>query len=175
MANPCSGFKSPRGSGFAFSANISGSEEDLLKLRFSRMRLRIEDLTPLWDGVTEEYRSEIYRTFASEGSYGGYPWAPLALSTQADRARKGFPPAHPILVRTSRLRDSLLESGHPEACGQITPRGWFMGTQVEYAIFHQSRLPRHKIPRRAFLLITTQFRLFVVRAIHRFVVKGETP
>jgi hypothetical protein len=32
------------------------------------------------------------------------PWAPLAASTQADRRRKGFPPAHPILQRTQQAR-----------------------------------------------------------------------
>ena len=41
------------------------------------------------------------------------PWAALALFTQRERRRLGFPPEHPILQRTGAYRASFTEEDHP--------------------------------------------------------------
>lgn len=160
-----------QGSNFVFYGAVSGQSERLLDLRFTRLLFRIQDLQPVNEKLIEEFRNEIKLQFETQGGRSGFPWAPLKPSTIRGRVRAGFPPG-PILVRTGALRDSLVESHHALGCKSNTPKGWFIGTQVKYAVYHQSRSPRTKIPRRAFLAITRQFKLFVIRTIHRFVVKG---
>lgn len=172
MRNPCSGFKAKTGTGFAMSGKIGGGAENLLKARFSRLDFRMKDMKPVFKGLIDTFRKEISMQFNTEGAHGGHPWQQLASSTVLDRISKGFPGEHPILQRTGRLRDSLTEENHIDACGGITARGFVIGTQVPYAKYHQSSRPRKKLPRRAFMFITNQFRLTIVRAIHRFVVKG---
>lgn len=48
-------------------------------------------------------------TFTSEGARGRGRWQPLTASTLADRRRKGYPPG-PILVRSGKLRDHVLNT-----------------------------------------------------------------
>ncbi len=166
------GPQSAQGSGFIFSGAISGKSERLLDLKFAGLSFRAKDLKPINERIMRQYRSEIDQQFRSQGSRAGFPWKPLAPATIEDRIRKGFPPG-PILQRTGTLRDSLVESNNRFGCKGNTAQGWFIGTQVEYAKYHQSRAPRKQLPRRAFLVISRPFRLFVVRTIHRFIVKGE--
>jgi phage gpG-like protein len=161
-----------QGSGFIFAGGVSGKSSKLLDLKFSRLMFRTKDLRPVQNRIIQKYRNEVDLQFASQGSRGGFPWRPLKPSTIEGRVRAGFAPG-PILQRTGTLRDSLVNSNHRLGCKGNTPLGWFLGTQVKYAVYHQSRAPRKKLPRRAFLTITRSFRLFVIRAIHRFVVKGE--
>lgn len=49
--------------------------------------------------------------FASEGDDAVGPWAPLKTATETIRASLGYPPAHPINVRTHDLQNFL--SGAP--------------------------------------------------------------
>ena len=70
--------------------------------------------------------------FASEA---GGTWRPLAPSTQRERARKGYGPAHPILEQTGRLAASVMGGeGHVR---RETPMSITLGTEVPYAVFHQ--------------------------------------
>jgi hypothetical protein len=48
--------------------------------------------------------------FANEGDDASGPWAPLSNATEAIRASRGFPPAHPINVRTHDLQRFILGS-----------------------------------------------------------------
>jgi phage gpG-like protein len=170
MKNLCGKFRS---SSFGMGGVMDKQAEGLLGLKFKRLNFRIRDLSPIFKRVSEKFRQEIGFQFTSEGSHGGHAWAPLKPATVRDRINKGYGGEHPILVRTGRLRDSLRNEQHRDACGGITARSFLIGTQVDYAKYHQSKLPRRKLPRRAFMVITNQFRLTVVRLIHRFVVKGE--
>lgn len=45
--------------------------------------------------------------FASEGDDVTGNWHPLTLATQMMRIQGGFPPSHPINVRTGKMRDFL--------------------------------------------------------------------
>lgn len=57
--------------------------------------------------VADIARREYLKQFESEGAAFGKRWAALAAFTKADRARKGFPAAGPILVRRGLLKDSV--------------------------------------------------------------------
>lgn len=61
------------------------------------------------DAVTRGFQDNF--TYQRSGS--GQPWRPLALVTQAERRRLGFPGARPILVRTGEYRAALVNRSHP--------------------------------------------------------------
>lgn len=55
-------------------------------------------------------KSRIAGRFASEGDDASGKWAALHAATQGFRARDGYPPDHPINVRTGRLRDFAINT-----------------------------------------------------------------
>lgn len=159
------------GGDFSMGATLDKKQVKLLDLRFSKYAERTSNLSPVFMQVGEEYRKEVKKQFESEGMHGGQPWVGLSRLTIADRRRKSFG-IGPILVRTGDLKNSLTKRT-AQTINVVTPRMWIYGTSVQYGIFHQSRAPRRKIPRRAFLVITAKFRLFVVRALHKFIIGEE--
>ena len=68
-------------------------------------------------------------------------WAPLAVSTVADKAAHGFPTPKPLL-RTGELRDSIEYTVHGN-------EGW-VGSDLEIAVYQE--LGTAKIPPRSFLV-----------------------
>ena len=163
--------KCGQGGMFSMGATLNQEQVRLLDLRFSKYIERTADLRPVFMQIGEEYQKEVRKQFETEGAYGGQPWVGLSRLTIEARKRKGFA-AGPILVMTSDLKDSLTKRTS-QTINVITPRMWVYGTSVRYGIFHQSRSPRRKIPRRAFLIVTAKFRLMVVRAMHRFIAEEE--
>lgn len=55
-------------------------------------------------------RSRAGARFAAEGDDVSGPWTPLSRATQMIRAKKGFPPAHPINKRTGEMEGFLLRA-----------------------------------------------------------------
>ncbi len=53
-------------------------------------------------------RNRIDQRFANEGDEMSGDWHPLAVSTQQIRASYGYPPDHPINVRTGKMRSFLV-------------------------------------------------------------------
>lgn len=61
---------------------------------------------------------------------------------------------YPILMRTGRLADSITDESSAEAIHRIYNKNTLiLGTRTPYAIYHQSDLPRKKIPYRPFLFV----------------------
>lgn len=107
--------------------------------------------------IDEELRRSISKNFAIYGR--PMKWQPLRPGTIRARRRRGL--GHnvggdrAILRDTDRLRLSLVS---PPGAGrdQISRIGEgevVRGTNVPYAGYHQSGEPRHRLPRRAFLLL----------------------
>lgn len=72
---------------------------------------------------------------------GGGPWAPLAPSTIK---RKGHAV---ILYETGDLERSLVEVDGPGNIAEASARGLVFGTDIEYALFHDtgtSRMPQRQ-------------------------------
>lgn len=159
-------------SGYDFQMNATLNAENirLLHVKFNRLLEQVQDWSNVFDLLDEEYRHEVEKQFDTEGMHGGHKWVGLSRLTIKDRKRKGYPPG-PILVRSGYLRDSLL-GRTSESINVVTPREWIYGTNVPYAIYHQSDKPRTVLPRRAFLVITRMFRLFVIRKMHHYAIKG---
>jgi hypothetical protein len=90
-----------------FRITTSGVRE--LSLRYALMSDRMKYEVKRWlrsDGrqLLDEITDKRFR----DQSDGYRKWAPLAESTTRQRARLGFPPSKPILVRTEDLRNSLM-------------------------------------------------------------------
>lgn len=78
------------------------------------------------EDIVEPYISErIARRFYGEGDDVSGPWAPLKRTTEAIRSAKGFPPAHPINVRTSMMENFL-----------TTNRGTVRSSTVDASLTH---------------------------------------
>ena len=97
--------------------------------------------------------------FLTEGSLAG-GWRPLARSTVEGRLRGGFGGEHPILQRTGKLRKSFYS--------RVTNTKAVVTSRSSYFVYHQSRLPRTKLPRRAMLLLTERTRQNVVQEFREF-------
>lgn len=173
MSDLCAGVRSSEKQPFVMGARIRGGDEALLAMKFNRIIGRIDNPTVVYRHIMTKYRDEIEKLFESEGSYSGTGWVGLSEATAKDRVRKGYGAYHPILVRSGDLRDSLIDANHRLACEMVSPRAWHIGTQVGYAVYHQSRAPRTRLPRRPMLIITRQFRLLIIRTLHWYLVHGD--
>jgi phage gpG-like protein len=102
--------------------------------------------------------SDVQTNFDTQGALSG-GWQPLTAGTIAGRVRAGFG-ASPILQRTGALRKSFY-SFVDEKKALVTSRS-------PYFVYHQSRMPRTKIPRRAMLILTENTKQNIVEAFHKF-------
>lgn len=143
---------------------------------FSRDLLRFadnaNDLTDQMSEVAVILRQASERQFETEGGYTGEKWPELADSTQRDRVRHGFPPKHPILVRTHRLMDSLTRAADPEHIEEPSADSLRFGTTVPNAVYHQSSRPRHKIPFRPPVGLTEADKRAIVKTIQAGIMQG---
>ena len=155
-----------------FNAVIDEEAVKLLDLDFERYVDQVTDLRPVWKAGDSVWKREIGRVFQNEGNPDGEKWVGLSKTTAKERKKKGFGAYHPILVRTGRLRDSVV-GRTKDTIDNMYHDSWLIGTTVPYGTYHQSRRPRRKLPRRAFLVITNNFKGWLVHAIHKYAVTGR--
>lgn len=107
--------------------------------------------------VSDAIRQAYQANFSAEGSAAG-PWRPLRPFTIAERRRKGFPGAHPILVQTGRMRDSFVRAGAPNHVDRFTAAadGWALevGSASELARKHE--FGEENVPARPITPLTEQ-------------------
>lgn len=149
--------------------------EQLVARRFEALADRVDDPSPAWPFVYRTFLALNRGAFASEGaSSDAGSWPALAARTQADRVRKGFPAAHPILERTGRLKRSLTAEGDENAIYQASTNEMRASSAVPYFKYHQSRAPRKVIPRRAVISYTADQRSALLHPI-RLYLTGHEP
>lgn len=141
--------------------------------RFAARAERVGDLTPAWPEVDKVFHLLVQQQFASAGAQGGERWPELARRTQLERAREGYGPKRPILVRTGDLQRSLTTL-NGDAISVHHPTYYARGTGVEYFRYHQSRKPRKVIPRRAAIELSAKAKDALLRPI-RIYLRGGTP
>jgi phage gpG-like protein len=116
---------------------ITGSRE--LKQKLTRLSSSLYDLRGAMDQVgAETARYYSNQGFNSQGGVFGAAWSPLARRTIVQKSRK-YPGRSP-LVRTGKMRDSFTYTA--------SSRSVLVGNKMDYFKYHQSTLPRKKIPRR---------------------------
>lgn len=117
---------------------------------------RARDFEPAWKGFADDkgfkvpgvetvLRESVRARFSSEGRPQS-PWPALTAATNLDRIRHGYPPEHPILVRSGALLDSFTLRAHPEHIFDFGPQWMEFGTKVPYGIFHQRPEARRRRP-----------------------------
>jgi phage gpG-like protein len=82
------------------------------------------------------------------------------------KAKYGF--SYPILKATGRLERSVTDASDPENVTSIGPLELKMGTRTPYAVYHQSDLPRSRLPLRKFLFVGPESKKFANSEISGF-------
>ena len=103
--------------------------------------------------------ADVQTNFQTEGGLVG-GWQPLTAGTVKGRLRGGFGGAHPILQRSGKLKSSFYS--------RVTAKKAIMTSNSPYFKYHQSRMARHVIPRRAMLVLTEGTRQNIVEEFHNF-------
>lgn len=108
--------------------------------------------------------SDIQSNFDTEGQLaaevtGGEKWQPLKKGTIAGRIRAGFS-ASPILQRTGALRKSFYSL--------VDEKKALISSRSPYFAYHQSRMPRTKLPRRVMLILREHTKENIVQEFNTF-------
>jgi phage gpG-like protein len=130
----------------ALGLHVSVLGEEIVSRDLLRFASNIEDARPAFSRIARLFEEAAREQFATEGSAGGEPWAPLAESTLRSK-----PPGKGILENSGRLLNSLVFGGVAGAGDAVRFLGaqemrW--GTNVPYAAFHQhgtSRMPQRRV------------------------------
>lgn len=135
---------------------------------------RAKDTRPAHAAIVKVFNEITRTTFETEGaSSAAGKWAPLAKSTEKDRAREGYSPAHPILVRTENMKDSVADRTSDTVIVS-TPNFLSIGSSDPKLRFHQSRRPRRKLPRRPVFEPTQDDKHNLLRPLRRWLT-GHDP
>lgn len=130
---------------------------------------RIQTLAPAWQVIGEALLGDFAVNMVAEGGMfaDGRKWAPLALSTAAERERLGYGGEHPIEYRTGLLAESLATQGALGNVFEVAPDSLVVGSDLEYAGWQQdgtSRMPARRLvglSRRRVAAITRELGDFV--------------
>lgn len=103
----------------------------MLQIRLSAAGLE----TFMQHTVVPWLQARAVQRFASEGDDAVGKWTPLRRATELFRARQGFPPAHPINIRTHQMRDFIVNadgtiSGGPGYASVNWPGGQGRGKKI---------------------------------------------
>lgn len=114
----------------SFRFDLNGIEEYSVRLR--RIRDRASNGQTMFRGLVARFKNSEAAIFRSEGQALGRRWAPL--SPAYAQAKQRDYPGQPILVRTGRLRDSLVNKPTIRFRGNTME----IGTNVPYSQYHQN-------------------------------------
>jgi len=142
-----------------FRVDIEGQTE--LRRGIAGVDDSVSDLSAAWEGLKEDFYSVQRGIFEAEGAFDGREkWqglTPAYLKLKKKLKANGSITSLKILQASERLKNSL--SGNTSDSVLIMKKMEFaIGTNLEYAIYHQSNKPRKKLPRRAFLTFTKSMR-----------------
>jgi phage gpG-like protein len=129
--------------------NFTIEGEKQMSRRLLNLGANIKDFSPEFRESTNFLKSFFTNdVFDSQGKAIGEPWP-------ARKGSYGWPP----LQRSGRMKKSF------EASGEKTQgRVW---NAVDYFKYHQSKLPRHKLPRRVMMKLTETLKDKIVAIFHK--------
>ena len=109
--------------------------------KMAKMLARAADPAPLWEAMIVNFHQIEEAKFSS----GGPGWAELQPSTLAVKAALGFAGTN-ILERTGDLWGSMTgTNGFTDK--RVSVYGWYSGTTLPYAGFHQTGTPPRMVAR----------------------------
>jgi len=160
----------PSGGMFNITWSIAGQEQ--LNRTLGQMVEKSTSFRELW--LSQEFKDILYgaekQQFATEGSHGSGGWAPLSPEYAAQKAKTH--PGKPILQREGHLWRSLTDPNADGAVYAASNKTLTWGTQVPYAIFHQTGTAN--MPDRPPIEFTEAERREIVKALqkHIFTIQG---
>ena len=147
-------------------AALSLDGVDQVIATFGGMADRLAHPEPAFAIIADNLELHVAQQFATQGERVGQPWAPLAASTVRARTQRwGYyrrpptgnaGPGSPILRWTGDLAASFRQ-GSPLHIRTITPTSLTWGSADPKAIYHQSTLPRRRLPRRPPIAFASEF------------------
>jgi phage gpG-like protein len=129
------------------SLSMSTAGGDEIATAFAAIKRATDDMfsrSEAGPAVARKLRQQIRYHFSGEGATG-YAGAWAALSPAYAEWKSKHYPGAPILQLTGRLHGSLVDGSHAEAIEIFDRTYLFVGSEVEYAGYHQSgtgRMPR---------------------------------
>ena len=115
------------------NAGDGQSADAVLDQSLDALEMQLRDWAPAFRAIADDVLAPfVERQFASAGAEGGTPWQDLA-----SRQRRGRGGVGRILRRTGRMAASF-QSGSAEHVQTISGTKLIWGSQVPYAIFHQT-------------------------------------
>lgn len=142
---------------------ITGDKQLIAKMQ--RLSLNMYNhrtaMKNIGDQLKRYYGNE---AFASEGGVFGAQWAPLSAATLRSRTRRSRGPlgagvgANQPLVGTGKMRKSFYYNATKDSV-TIT-------NKASYFKYHQSELPRKRLPRRQMIGVNSQVRRIVQSEIN---------
>ncbi len=122
-----------------------GGDFAAARRRIQEMRRRADNVAPGWHEFLDWFTLQNQRQFGTQGRRWGKGWPELASSTLAQKRALGY--TSDILIRDASLQHSITR--RPMGVERIGPHDMEAGTNVPYAKYHHSTLPRRRLPRRA--------------------------
>lgn len=146
--------------------NIKTKGIEEIVARIEEKVVRAQDFTPIFPKARAELALSTTANFTSNGLLVG-GWAPLDAEYGAWKMTR-FPGAPP-LVRTGKLFSSL--TGENMANVSIRPKSMTIGTDVEYAKFHQYGTT--KMAKRKILFVPKEFSMKFANDAAQWVNQGN--
>lgn len=150
------------------STEVTGDAKVLANI--AEMTARAKDARPATRKVREIMVESEKKTFESEGSHIGKPWAPLAQATIDRKSRENLDP-RPLHGKTGALEASLSGGkGKRTGATKATARA---GSGIWYSVF--ARGTRSGEPRRDLAGLSHEELQKVFVAVAEYVVQGKVP
>lgn len=135
---------------------------------------RSKNVTPAWPRVGSYLSAAERRQFATEGAYMGTPWQPLAPSTVARKAARGFG-GRKILVETGAMRSGF--TGRPMDIETYSAQQALFGSAGQVARwqhFGTHRNGKQAIPPRTIMKVTPVIAHGVAEVIAGYIIGNKT-
>lgn len=141
----------------AMFLNVEIDDQELREFLQSKLA-QMEDLRPFLRGVGQHLQNSVADRFDTETAPDGSPWAPLAPSTIANRARRKGVSELGILRETGRMRGTLAYAVTENAVA-VGFNSVLTGTDIQAAALHHhgasaGRNGTSRIPARPILGLT---------------------
>jgi phage gpG-like protein len=154
-----------------FEMDVFGDIQFAQELR--RWEAAASDMSPVFEAITLDFFAIEHAQFASQGARSAR-WQELSDNPPGHGYKSWKSrhyPGQPIMQREGDLMESL--TSPMKAARRITADDMFVGTDVSYAVYHQSPLPRTKIPLRRLVSLTESDRRRWRDYLQRFLATGE--
>lgn len=139
------------------SWSIEGEQQ--LARKLEKIGKEIKDWQPAFKEASDRLRNIFSEdVFSSQGGVLGQSWQPLKPQYLAQKIKAGYPAD--ILVRTGKMKSNFYSNVYKDYAE--------IGNNTEYFKYHQSRLPRSKMPRRIMMKLGNPQKEMVVKIFHTY-------